>query len=96
LHGDASFAGQGSVYELLNMSELEGYHVGGTIHVILNNQVGFTTNPRDARSTPHSTDVAKMLEVPIFRVNGDEVEAVIQVAACVKFRLEFKRDVLSI
>ncbi|QQR79501.1 MAG: 2-oxoglutarate dehydrogenase E1 component [Deltaproteobacteria bacterium] len=95
LHGDASFAGQGSVYELLNMSELEGYHVGGTIHVILNNQVGFTTNPRDARSTPHSTDVAKMLEVPIFRVNGDEVEAVIQVAAlALKFRQEFKRDVV--
>ncbi len=95
LHGDAAFAGQGSIYELLNMSELDGYAVGGTIHIILNNQVGFTTNPKEARSTPQATDVAKMLEVPIFRVNGDEVEAVIQVAAlALKFRHEFKRDVV--
>ncbi len=95
LHGDASFAGQGSVYEVLNMSNLDGYTVGGVIHIIVNNQIGFTTNPKDSRSTPYATDIAKMLEIPIFRVNADEPEAVLRcIAMAVQFRYTFKRDVV--
>lgn len=94
MHGDASFAGQGSIYELLNMSELAGYSVGGTIHIIINNQLGFTAVPTEGRSTPNATDVAKMLEVPIFRVNADEPEACLRVMElALEFRTTFKRDV---
>ncbi len=95
LHGDAAFSGQGIIYEMLNMSELSGYTVGGTIHIITNNQVGFTTEPKDGRSTNNATDVAKMLQIPILRVNADEPEAVLRCMelAC-EFRQEFKRDVV--
>jgi 2-oxoglutarate dehydrogenase E1 component len=95
IHGDAAFAGEGVVQECLNLSELPGYRVGGTLHVVLNNQIGFTTNPDEARSCAYSTDVAKMLQIPIFHVNGEDPEAVAQ---CVKlgldFRKEFQRDVV--
>lgn len=94
LHGDASFAGQGSVYEALNMSELEGYNVGGTIHIIVNNQVGFTTNPEESRSTAHATDIAKMLQVPIFRANADETGPCLRcIELAVQYRNTFNRDV---
>ncbi len=94
IHGDAAFAGQGIVYETLNLSQLKGYHTGGTIHVIVNNQVGFTTDPEDSRSTLYSTDLAKMLEVPIFHVNGDDPEAVWYVARIsAEYRQKFKKDV---
>lgn len=93
IHGDAAFAGQGIVAETLNLSQLDGYGIGGTIHVVLNNQIGFTTSPRDARSTHYATDVAKMLMVPIFHVNGEDPEAAVHVArlAC-DYRQKFGRD----
>ncbi|MFN7132619.1 MAG: thiamine pyrophosphate-dependent enzyme, partial [Myxococcales bacterium] len=95
IHGDAAFAGQGIIAELFNMAELPGYNIGGTIHVIVNNQVGFTTNPSDARSTRYATDVAKMLGIPIFHVNGEDPEAVAQVVnLATDFRLTFNRDVV--
>jgi 2-oxoglutarate dehydrogenase E1 component len=95
VHGDASFAGQGIVAEGLQMSELDAYHVGGTIHVIVNNQVGFTTSPRDARSTIYCTGPARMLQVPIFHVNGEDLEAVAQtVLLATDFRQRFHRDVV--
>ena len=95
LHGDASFAGQGSIYELLNMSALKGYDVGGIIHIIVNNQIGFTTEPQDSRSTANATDVAKMLQIPIFRVNADEPEACLRcIDLAVEYRRAFKRDVV--
>jgi len=94
IHGDAAFAGQGVVYETLNLSQVEAYCTGGTVHIIVNNQVGFTTNPEDARSTTYSTDLARMLEVPIFHVNGDDPEALSYVASlCMEYRQRFQRDV---
>ena len=81
LHGDGAFSGQGIVYETLDMSGLVDYTVGGTIHLVVNNQVAFTTDPKDGRSSPYCTDVAKSLNAPIFHVNGDDVEAVVRVCA---------------
>src|SRR5438270_13336790 len=93
LHGDAAFAGQGMVAETLNMSQLHGYGTGGTVHVVVNNQIGFTTIPEDARSSMYATDIAKMIEVPIFHVNGDDPLACMQVSQlALDFRQEFGRD----
>ena len=95
IHGDAAFAGQGVVAETLNLSKLSGYRTGGTMHVIVNNQIGFTTSPKDARSTDYCTDVARMLQVPIFHVNGEDVEAVAAVARlATEWRQTFNEDVI--
>ena len=95
IHGDAAFAGQGVVAECFAMSGLPGHNTGGTIHIIINNQIGFTTSPRFARSSPYPSDVAKMVEAPIIHVNGDDPEAVVYAARiATDFRLKFNRDVL--
>jgi 2-oxoglutarate dehydrogenase E1 component len=95
LHGDAAFAGQGVVYETMGFHSLPAYSTGGTIHLVVNNQIGFTTDPRYSRSTPYCSDIAKSIDAPVFHVNADDVEAVnyvCQVAA--DWRAEFKRDVV--
>jgi 2-oxoglutarate dehydrogenase E1 component len=95
IHGDAAFAGQGSIMELLNMSQLDGYRTGGTVHIVLNNQIGFTTMPRDARSTNYATDAAKMLACPVFHVQGEAPEAATHaIRLALEYRRVFGRDVV--
>ncbi|MEQ8655133.1 MAG: 2-oxoglutarate dehydrogenase E1 component [Kiloniellales bacterium] len=95
MHGDAAFAGQGLVAETLDLSELKGYRIGGTIHVIVNNQIGFTTNPVNARSGPYCSEAAKIIQAPIFHVNGDDPESVVHVARiATEFRQQFNKDVI--
>ncbi len=95
LHGDAAFAGQGVVAETLNLSQLDGYATGGTIHLVINNQIGFTTLPDEARSTPYSTDIARGVQAPIFHLNGDDPDAAIRVVQIAfDYRQQFKKDVV--
>ncbi len=95
LHGDAAFAGQGLVAECFGLSQLKGYRTGGTVHFIVNNQIGFTTSPKFSRSSPYPSDTAKMVQAPIFHVNGDDPEAVVHMAKiATEFRQQFKKDVV--
>lgn len=95
VHGEAAFAGEGIVLETLNMSQLNGYSTGGTVHVVVNNQIGFTTSPEDGRSSTYATDIAKMLQIPVFHVNGEDPEAVAQVVQlAMDFRLKYRCDVV--
>ncbi len=95
IHGDAAFAGQGSVAENLMMNGLEGYNTGGVIHIITNNQIGFTANPEDSRSTTYASDLAKAIDAPIFHVNGDDVEAVVKITKlAAAYRQKFKKDII--
>jgi 2-oxoglutarate dehydrogenase E1 component len=95
MHGDAAFAGQGLVAESLELSDLRGFRTGGTIHIVVNNQIGFTTSPSYARSSPYPSDIAKAVQAPIFHVNGDDPEAVVEVArAAVEYRQRFRKDVV--
>lgn len=95
IHGDAAFAGQGIVAETFQMSQLQGYTVGGTIHIVIDNQVGFTTNPQNARSTPYASDIAKVTQTPVLHVNGDDAEACVRAMdVAIRFRQEFKRDIV--
>lgn len=95
LHGDAAFCGQGVVMETLAMSELDGYTTGGTLHVVVNNQIGFTTNPSQGHKSPYPTDIAMMIQAPIFHVNGDDPEAVVHAAQiAAEYRAKFKQDVI--
>ena len=95
IHGDASFAGEGVIQESLNLSQLEAYRTGGTLHVVVNNQLGFTTPPEEARSSAYATDVAKMLQIPIFHVNGEDPDAVARVVRlAMEFRRTFQSDVV--
>ena len=94
IHGDAAIAGQGIVYEVIQMAQLDGYRTGGTLHIVINNQVGFTTNYLDARSSTYCTDVAKTTLCPVFHVNGDDIEAVVQTLdIALRYRQEYSRDV---
>ena len=95
IHGDAAFSGQGVIYELLQMGKLKGYDVGGIIHIIFDNQIGFTTTPEDARSTPYSSDIAKVWDIPVIHVNADAVESVVRAAQiAVAYRETFKSDIV--
>jgi 2-oxoglutarate dehydrogenase E1 component len=95
LHGDAAFIGQGLVAETFELSELKGYQTGGTIHVVINNQIGFTTSPTEARSGPYCSEMAKIVQAPVFHVNGDDPEAVVHVARlATEFRYQFKQDIV--
>ena len=95
LHGDAAFAGQGVVAECFGLSGLRGHKTGGTMHIVVNNQIGFTTSPHNSRSSPYCTDIALMMDCPIFHVNGDDPEAVVHAAkVATEFRQKFQKDVV--